>query len=330
MKWEDYDKHEDGILLDEKTGLKFGPEKQLTVMGYYSLPSSAKKTRYIIHCRICSDDSELFGDGLFDMQWGNLKIGNMPCGCSVAPKWSQDQMRIRASRKCEDKGYTFLSWAGEYKANRTGINILNEFGQKDYIGLAALLTNQNSSMNRKRMISLAKSKPDAEIIQSFINTKAFHPQTKFWKSERVDKNGQRIYWWVECGECGGLSESYRSNIQKGKRSCKCVRQVGQNYMYINMIYDANLPLGIKFGKTNLPIRRLKEQQIKSYYNIESFGIWYFEAGVNSTTAERLCKQSFNCGVIPYEMMRDGWSETTYVYNLEKVIKIYEQNGGIKQ
>jgi hypothetical protein len=27
-------------------------------------------------------------------------------------------------------------------------------------------------------------------------------------------------------------------------------------------------------------------------------------------------------------MRDGWSETTWVYNLERIIEIYERNGGI--
>lgn len=29
-------------------------------------------------------------------------------------------------------------------------------------------------------------------------------------------------------------------------------------------------------------------------------------------------------------MADGFTETTYIYNLEKIVEIYENNGGIRK
>lgn len=329
MKWEDYDNcGNEGILQDKRTGLKFGPLAQLTVMGYYS-SINTKKIRYILQCSICKEDPELFGDGLFDMQWGNIKMGNMPCGCSISPKWSEDQMKTRAIRLCREKGYTFIDWKGEYTANTTKILLLDEYGQSDSIGLANLLSGQNSSNNRKRMTSISKSKTDGDIIQSFFNTGVFHEDTKFWKGNEIDYKGQRTIWYMTCPLCGVTAGSYRSNLQKGKRPCGCTKFNGQKFMYINGILDGELYCAIKFGKTHYPTRRLKEQNNKCALDIVGIGVWEFKDPYSSTQAEYYCKTTFECGIISYDIMRDGWSETTYAYNYDKIVKIYEDCGGIK-
>lgn len=44
-------------------------------------------------------------------------------------------------------------------------------------------------------------------------------------------------------------------------------------------------------------------------------------------AERECLQELECGVVLKRDMPDGYTETTWYYNLEKIIQIYERNGG---
>lgn len=332
MKWEDLGiKGEGDLEITPNVGETFGKENQLTILGRLVARevSDKQSRRHVVECSVCKQDPELFGDGIFAVQLGNLCKGLNPCGCSVSPKWTEKQMKVRAMRICLEKGYTFISWNEPYKANITRIKILNEFSEPDTIRLCALLRGENSSSNRRRMTSLARSKPDKDVIETFMSSGSFHADSKFWKSERIDDVGQRSFWWMECGACGVIAESYRSNLQKGKRPCGCTKFVGQKNMYINLIYDGSLPIGLKFGKTHFPERRIKEQQSKSQYSLESYGVWEFEEGSSTTKAEGECKNSFTCGVIPFEMMQDGWSETTYVYNLDAVISIYQNNGGVK-
>lgn len=54
---------------------------------------------YICECSVCKEDSELFGDGRFKIQYGNFAKGIIPCGCARAPRWTEEQQYIRAERK---------------------------------------------------------------------------------------------------------------------------------------------------------------------------------------------------------------------------------------
>jgi len=334
LKWEDLGiSGVEDLDRTDDDGLTFGKENQLTIIGRLRSPVAGDKQgkRHIVECTVCREDPELFGDGIFPIQLIHLvKEKRVPCGCSVSPKWTEPQMRIRATRKCIQKGYTFIDWDEPYKANTTRIRLLDEFGLEDKVGLANLLIGQNSSNNRKRMTSLARSKTDEEVIETFLSTNAFHKDSKFWKSDRLDDIGQRTHWWMECGECQVVAESYRSNLQKGKRPCGCSKFVGQKNMYIHILYEEDIPIAIKFGKTHYPKRRLKEQQNKCHYTIECYGVWGFENGHDTTIAEQLCRAAFICGVVSVQLMQDGWSETTFVYNLEALISIYESNGGVRQ
>jgi hypothetical protein len=45
-------------------------------------------------------------------------------------------------------------------------------------------------------------------------------------------------------------------------------------------------------------------------------------------AERECKKELETGVVLKRDMPDGYSETTWAYNIGKVKDIYERNGGV--
>lgn len=45
-------------------------------------------------------------------------------------------------------------------------------------------------------------------------------------------------------------------------------------------------------------------------------------------AERECKKELETGVVLKRDMPDGWTETTWSYNIGKVVDIYKRNGGL--
>ena len=102
----------------------------------------------------------------------------------------------------------------------------------------------------------------------------------------------------------------------------------QKEAYIHFI-SCSFQVLIKFGVARVHRDRIKVQQKLCIYPIESFGAWAFPTKTLCLAAETECKQTLECGVLTKEEMPDGYTETTWVYNLEKIISIYEKHGGVR-
>jgi hypothetical protein len=87
-------------------------------------------------------------------------------------------------------------------------------------------------------------------------------------------------------------------------------------------------VAIKFGIAIDSERRVKEQNSKSLYSIEQHSVYRFPSISLCKKAEKECKVELIRGIVLKRDMSDGWTETTEVSNLEKIIEIYERNGGI--
>lgn len=309
---------------DVNIGLTFGEKGRLKIIG--KLKTSKSKTRYVLYCDICSLDSELFPENSITSELYNLKNGNLPCGCSKFPKWSEQQMRIKIQRICHERGYEFHGWVGDYKGNKTNVGITSPLGYSKSQIIARLLRGEGCPLERLVKIGISKRKTEEEVIQSFMKTGAFLPGTKF---ERSFKNSNPSdFWIVSCPLCGDSAESYRSNLQKGKMPCSCSKH-NQTKCYINLLYKDEDCMALKFGKATLPDRRIKEQQQKCVYDIRQYGVWQFPNKGACLLAELECLNSLSCRLLSFEEMPDGWSETTYPLNIERVIEIYEKNGGFR-
>ncbi|UYL05198.1 hypothetical protein DIDNDMLP_00213 [Klebsiella phage KP13-7] len=103
----------------------------------------------------------------------------------------------------------------------------------------------------------------------------------------------------------------------------------QHYSYIHTIEYENEIIGLKYGIENIKGKRVKEQNCRSIYYIKHHTSYYFESINDCKNAEKECKQIFGKGIIQKENMKDGYTETTYAYNFNKIIEIYERFGGIK-
>lgn len=247
---------EDGLQQDEWSLNKpvFGKDGQLQVIGHNK--SKGNKKCYILKCAICSQDSELFGDGYFKSVKNSLiNIGALPCGCAMYPKWDKKQYYILATRRAEEYKYTFLDFTG------------------DWLGAYTLC-------------------------------------------------------FVSCDIHGTWSPTI-NNFINHSTNCPLCSNKPQHECYINWIIDSkNTIVAVKFGITSNSKRRIKQQNVKSVYEIKLFRVYKFPDTMSCKQAERQCKQTLQTGVITKEDVSDGYTETTCHSNLLKIIQIYEENGGV--
>ncbi|MNE68876.1 hypothetical protein D3C80_1645600 [compost metagenome] len=158
----------------------------------------------------------------------------------------------------------------------------------------------------------------------------FTEGTKFCRSERLNSRNEKVYWYVDCPDCGSTGESTSSGLQKGCRPCLCTRS-RQQEGYINWIVDTtDQAVALKFGVANVTKRRVTEQNKRGDYEIRNYLIYKFPNKLSCFAAERECKKTLDCGVLTYEQMPDGWTETTDILNLVRIKSIYEKHGGIRQ
>jgi len=306
-----------------------GKDTQLEVVGHDNGKGSNKF--YILKCHECSKDPDLFGEGYFKCLKSNLLKGSVPCGCGSHPLWTVAQYTILCSRKASELGYTFLGFEGKWLNQKTNTRMLCDKHGEWVSGIVATLVNVGRGCPACQLTTISKvnTKPDDVMIQSFFDSGAFHPDTKFWRSDRLNNMGHKIYWHVFCPECGGQGESQSSGLQQGRRSCFCNVQ-RQQQAYVNLVMDDTNVVAIKFGIARNSVKRAKQQNTKSLYKIIQHSFHEFPDTASTKKAERECKQELECGVLSKYDMPDGHTETTWAYNLEKIIEIYERNGGILQ
>jgi len=311
------------LMQDGLTGTLFGSKLQLKVLGY-SKPNSTKY--YIVSCSICSEDRELFGDSNFLSSLGHLKAGKHPCGCSTVPKWNLDQQQVRLSRALSKMDYELVSASEPYKDQTTKLVVSCKLHGSWNSNYAAIIQGRTCRKCADVRNSDNRVNNNNKMIESFLSTGSYHPDTIFYRSDRKTSQGAKNYWWVECPVCNSTGEITSCDLRRGNQSCACIKN--QRQAYINLVADNGITLAIKFGISRQYEARLQKQNRKSIYNISNYNAWEFPTKESCRLAELECKQSFECGIVSKEHMFDGFSETTYIHNLDKIAEIFEKHGGV--
>ena len=324
MNLEDVLDPEYGLQQDDYSlsGVAFGDEGQLQVVGWSGKQGAIKM--YVVKCIKCSQDVELFGGGYFKSQKISISKGKLVCGCGKNPRWSKEQYLILCSRKVKELGYTFLGFTGEWQRVKTKILLSCE--KHGVWGSGTITTLINIGTGCPACGATARVKSDDEWIKSFIDSGSFPIGTKFWRSERLNHIGRKEYWFVLCPECGETGTSLNCNLQRGRVPCSCgVHR--QQECYINWILDSDNRVAIKFGIARDSKQRIKQQNSKCAYEVQQYQVYKFLDVASCKKAERECKKELECGILLKRDMPDGYSETTWVYNLSKIQDIYKRNGG---
>lgn len=317
-----------GLLQDDwsLTHPMFGDKGQLQVIGWSGRLGKAKY--YILTCIVCKEDTDLFGEGFFRSLKTNLSKGKMACGCSHT-RWSKEQYTVLCSRKATQMGYIFLGFYGEWNNQNTKVTLSCTL-HGDWVG-GSINDLINSSRGcptcGRESIAKAMTKPDSEMIQAFFDSGAFHPDTKFWRSDRLNRLGYKPYWNIYCPVCDESGTAPSVRFRLGQPPCACSKH-RQQQCYINWVTDGVIKLALKFGISVDSVGRVRKQNSKSVYDVEQYQIYDFPSVEACKQAERECKSQMECGILSKFEMPDGFTETTYPYNVDKIIEIYERNGGI--
>lgn len=308
------------IEHDDLSGKVFPP---LVVLGY--LNEKRSERWYYVRCEICSLDPDLYKTGVFLVNKAQLLKGGLPCGCSGAPRWNEWQYRIIIQRVCSSQEFNFIGWSGPFKGRLTKCTLECKIHGR------WSTTNINLVMHRGPSCpGCSEVNRDQIMITSFTDTDFYHKDTKFWRSSRLDKHGNKNFWFYTCGDCFVTGEARYSAIQKGYIVCGCSSDYSrQVYTYINIIKDGDLEVAVKYGIANNPLARSKTQEQKSCYDLIHYGTWEYQTRMEALNAEKDCKSMLTSGILPKTDFPDGYTETTYIYNIDTIIKIYEDNGGTK-
>lgn len=323
-----------GIICFDPQSNLVGGQDHLQIVGRARKVSNLP-IPYIVWCRVCSQDPEVYGEGYFKTTLSNLSRGTVPCGCGASRHLSKPQLEVLAKRVAKANGIEFNGLIE--RENKTLTNsfcslVCPEHGEWSTTTLNCLLNRPEPAKGnfcRKCSVSTRNTKPDSYMINRFLSTGSFHKDTEFQRSEKLCPRGYKGYWVVNCPLCSETYESHYSNLAKGKVGCSCGRG---NYFveaYINMIMEKGKVVGLKFGVSKNSRMRVIHQSSSCIYDIESFGIWKFPNKAACIQAERLCKEKLVCGILSKQEMPDGYTETTYAYNIETIISIYESLGGVR-
>ena len=309
------------INEDKNVGRLFGQSQQLRMLGWIGKDNSGKKV-YVLCCSLCKEDPELFGDGLFTTSLSNLEKGRIPCGCSKKPTWSEYQYITLLKRELVGSPYTVLGISCEYKGAKTTVDFMcTEHG--------LWRNNGNAVFNGQRCPVCANQKRVANLINHNTKPDSYFTELLFSRGEhpvgtRLKKIDDRL-WEYYCPICDEEFKMYYSTLSNGGKSCNCSK-FNPKQAYIRVMKDNDTVLGIKFGVSNFSPKR---DYKKTHLHYETLSVWSFPSRTQCLAAERECKKSFTCGIIPKSLMPDGYTETTFVYNLDNIVNIYRDFGGVE-
>lgn len=303
------------IVEDYLSGKVF--QENLVVLGWTRMKGARRF--YAILCKVCEQDPELFGEGIFETTKDSLvRKSYTPCGCGKAYRYTKEQYEILIRRKAEILGYKFNGWVEDFKNGASKINMICEEGSWTPRANQFIARGVNRYNRGKARLD------DNIIIEKFFSTGAFHPDTKFSRERLYNK----WYWKVDCPVCGESGLSQSQHLQRGCRPCSC-GNYKQKYSYVHAIYDGDLIVALKFGITRSKDMRIKYQARETSFSIVKMGLWEYDEKHNCVSAERCCMATLDTGVLSKQDFGDGYTETTHVFNLDKIIEIYENYGGMR-
>lgn len=144
-----------------------------------------------------------------------------------------------------------------------------------------------------------------------------------WVSGYEGKNAKTLEIMMRCQKHGDFITNFDRLYHKG---CGCPECAGKNqkFSYIHLIEGEQ---GFKFGISKDPKYRISKMNSMNRAKAKNIGVWEFSSAEKCKKAEKECKKRVVTGFISKEYMKDGWTETASVLDLEKVIAIYEKHGG---
>lgn len=236
MNFSDFDIKDETELEQDDFSLKrptFGKDNQLTVIGWKGREISGNKILFL-RCSECSKDQEMFGDGIFTTVASRLRKGSIPCNCS--PHYTNidaHQYNVRITRECKIRNLGFHGFIGDFLGVKTRIKLeCPKHGIWETSNIDKFTAGRGCPKCRSDNSAKRSKKPDDILIGNFFSTGKFKEGTKFWRSERLNTQGVKAYWFSTCptcsndeyvkaGLCSGVFETPLGDLSRGVVPCRC-------------------------------------------------------------------------------------------------------------
>lgn len=318
-------------------------EGKLKVIGikvdYHKTKHHARQRKIyaICYCSECAKDPELYGDGLFiccKHSLGYDKHQSIPCGCSGRYKYSKEQYEVRINRACLEKDFTFLGWKDFLGNSKSKIKLRCNTDNHEWEttihsfainGVGCIKCMPSAVGSRLRW----DEKTILSKIQDAIAKDGFRREFIGFDTPDGHHKNTNGNIKIKCKICGITSSILCSSLLFKKYGCgNCrVGASSDNHCYINLISDGETPKCLKFGISVDPLSRLKNQNGLCIYDMSQLFVYRMPDRESCIKAEAECLKSLDCGFLTKAEMKDGYTETTHLNNLEHLQETFKSFGG---
>lgn len=310
--------------VDYLCGTLYGVDNHLKIIGFERVrrPSGKCAKRYFVQCKVCIEDSELFGDAVFTTERGSLNKGKTPCGCSSQYFYTEEQFKVLCQRASKSSKYKFLGFSEKYKGSSTKLRLeCPDHGVK----VGTILKRYEAGAGCHSCSSRITTE---EFTHRCMQTGKFPEGSIFTRAYREGAKFPEDYWDFYCPKCLDTFQTKGSNLIYGHVPCNCpIRFTPPKYAYINILLLNNEAVALKFGISCQPEKRLKQLSSGAIYTIVNSSVWLFNSVNECRDAERFCMKELVTGVVIPENLPVGWTETTLLENETRIAEIYEIFGG---
>ena len=144
-----------------------------------------------------------------------------------------------------------------------------------------------------------------------------------WIGKPSRSHGKFKYLCLVHGEQTGRANGLLSHGQ----GCPMCAGHSQQQLYINIVNDDTIIVALKFGIAKNSDRRLKRQNSRNLFPMERICLYDFSTVKQCKAAERAIKKKLKTGILTARELKDGYTETVSVSDLENLQKIITQYGG---
>lgn len=221
-------------VVDSFIGQRFGKDGCMEVVGWDgSIAKGGSNKVYTIKCHECAKDQELHGEGLFKSLKASMVKGQIPCGCSIAPKWTSHQYKVLLARGAVNKNCTLnaipdhdIDWKTKLDITCNECNTTWQTNVNQFRGKAGCPFCGNWKKGRSRRHD------DTVMSKQFMQVGGFVEGTTFTRNSDVHA---KTFWNVYCpicsndeyvkaGVCTGVFKALGVNLTKGRKPCRCSKK----------------------------------------------------------------------------------------------------------
>lgn len=142
----------------------------------------------------------------------------------------------------------------------------------------------------------------------------------------VDKVGTQYKFKYLCPEHGVQIVTFGNMFTHGQGCPECAGH-SQQQLYINIVKDNDIIVALKFGIAKNSDTRLNYQNLRNMFFMERICLYDFSTVKQCKAAERAIKKKLKTGILTARELKDGYTETVSVSDLENLQKIITQYGG---